>query len=221
MFKMITNLLFKLYKVKNHRICFIVISIVKKIENGELYSKTLREIFKHYHNVEVGMYTHGECFYPGQFDRHTTIGRYCSIARGARVMNRNHPMEFKSTHGFFFNPTLNYCDKDQIKYIPLNIGNDVWIGYNAIILPHVTNIGDGAVIAAGAVVNKNVPPYAVVVGNPARVVRYRFSQKIIEELLASRWWEKSIEEIKPYIHEFQIPYKNMDTDQEGHLSNEY
>ena len=88
-------------------------------------------------------------------------------------------------------------------------------------LPHVTNIGDGAVIGAGAVVNKNVPPYAVVVGNPARVVRYRFSQKIIEELLASRWWEKSIEEIKPYIHEFQIPYKNMDTDQEGHLSNEY
>lgn len=201
------SLLFILYKINSHRIRRLIILLLNKLEKGELYSQTLREIFNHYHNVEIGMYTHGGCFYPGQFDRYTTIGRYCSIAGGARVMNRNHPMEFKSTHSFFFDPTLKYCDKDQIKYIPLKIGNDVWIGSNAIIMPHVTNIGDGAVIGAGAVVNKNVPPYAVVVGNPARVVRYRFSQKTIDELLSSLWWEKSIEEIKPSIHEYLKPYE--------------
>ena len=85
-------------------------------------------------------------------------------------------------------------------------GNDVWIGHNAIIMPNVKNIADGAVIAAGAVVNKDIPPYAVAVGNPSRIVRFRFSKEIIEELIASRWWEKSIEEIKPVIGEFTKNY---------------
>ena len=111
-------------------------------------------------------------------------------------MNRNHPLEFKSMHGFFFNPHLGYCEKDVVEYISLNVGHDAWIGHNAIILPNVKEIGIGAVVAAGAVVNKDVPPYAVVVGNPARTVRFRFSPEIISNLLESKWWEKSIEEIK-------------------------
>ena len=78
-------------------------------------------------------------------------------------------------------------------------------------MPSVSTIGDGAVVAAGAVVNKNVPPYAVVCGNPARVVRYRFSEETIRELQYSRWWEKSIEELRPSMKEFQYP---LETDQE-------
>ena len=148
----------------------------------------------------------GSCFVPSQFDRCTTIGRYSSVAANVRVFNRSHPMEFKSTHAFFFNRNLKYCDKDLVDYIPLSIGHDVWIGDGAIIMPNVTEIGNGAVIAAGAVVNKDVPPYSVVVGNPARIVRYRFSKEVIDELLASKWWEKSIEEIRPTIHEYQKPY---------------
>jgi acetyltransferase-like isoleucine patch superfamily enzyme len=112
-------------------------------------------------------------------------------------------MELKSTHAFFFNPALGVCKEDLVAYTPLEIGNDVWIGHGAIIHPHVRRIGDGAVIGAGAVVNKDVPPYAVVTGNPSRIVRYRFSKKVIEELLASRWWEKSIGELKPHLQEFQ------------------
>jgi serine acetyltransferase len=98
---------------------------------------------------------------------------------------------------------FNFVATDPIKDIPLKIGNDVWLGHNSIIMPNVKEIGTGAVIGAGAVVNKDVPPYAVVVGNPARVVKYRFEKCVIEELLKSKWWEKSIEELKPHIREFQ------------------
>jgi hypothetical protein len=155
------------------------------------------------------MYTHGGCFVPGQVHPFTTIGRYCSIAGTVRIINRNHPLDFKSTHAMFCISRFKFCDKDLVGYTPLNIGNDVWIGHNAIITPNVRKIGDGAVIAAGAVVNKDAPPYAVIVGNPARIVRYRFPQEIIDELLASKWWEKDIEELKSNIKEFQQPYERI------------
>ena len=112
-------------------------------------------------------------------------------------------------HGFFFNPGFKYCEENGVEYIPLNIGHDVWIGHNAIIMPHVKNISTGAVIGAGAVINKDVPPYAVVVGNPSRIVRYRFPKEIIDELLASCWWEKPIEELKPNISEFTRSYEHV------------
>jgi len=179
-----------------------------KLEGGETLSVTLRKIFKQYHGVEIGMYTHG-CFEPDQIYSNTTVGRYCSFARTAKVVNANHPAEFKSTHAVFFNPALGNCEKSLVKSTPLKIGNDVWLGDYSVILPGVTEIGDGAIIGAGAIVNRNVPPYAIVLGNPARVVMYRFTQEVIDELLASRWWEKDIDEIKPYIDEFQRPYEKL------------
>jgi len=205
----ISNWLYKLYRIKSGRLRNLIIRIINRIERGQFYSNTLRKIFKDYHGVEIGMYTHGSCFVPGNFDRFTTVGRYCSIAANVKVFNRNHPSDFKSTHGFFFNPSLKYCKEELVDYIPLTIGGDVWIGDSARILPNVRNIGDGAVIAAGAVVNKDVPPYAVVVGNPACVVRYRFSKEVIESLLESKWWEKDIEEILPDIKEYQQPYEKL------------
>jgi virginiamycin A acetyltransferase len=163
---------------------------------GEFYSLLLREIFKKFRQIDVGLYTHGGCFIPWAFPRYTTIGRYCSIARSARAYNREHPINFMSTHAFFFNANLSYCEKDRVHYTPLDIGHDVWIGDNAIILATVKSIGTGAVIAAGAIVNKDVPPYALVLGNPARVVRFRFSPETIARLLESRWWDMPIQEIK-------------------------
>lgn len=203
----LANLLFKLYAINIHSVRKAVLNISKRLEGSEEHSKTLRRLFKEYYGVEVGMYTHGGCFIPGQVDRQTSIGRYCSLARSIRIINRNHPMDFKSMHAFFFNPGYGYCDKDSLEYVPLVIGNDVWIGHNTIIVPKVRKIGDGAVIGAGAVVTKDIPPYAVVVGNPARVVRFRFSKEIIDELLASKWWETDIKEIKTHIHEYQRPYE--------------
>ena len=202
---MLNKILFKLYRFDNKRTRNLIARIVIRLDGGEFYSTELRKILKTYYGFEVGMYSHGGCLLPSQIDQHTTVGRYCSIAPTARVMNRSHPMEYKSTHAFFFNPKLNHCEDDNVEFTPLTIGNDVWMGHNAVIMPHVKVIGDGAVIGAGAVVNKDVPPYGVVVGNPGRVVRYRFPQEIIDELLASKWWEKSIEELHPEMSGFTHP----------------
>jgi len=210
---MLESCLFGLYRIDNRALRFLIRRLVLRWERGEFHSQTLRRIFRKYYGVEIGLYTHGNCFVPGEIDRFTTIGRYSSIARGVRMLNIDHPMEFKSMHGFFFNPELDYCRQNLMDYKPLFVGNDVWIGANALILPHVRTIGDGAVIAAGAVVNKDVPPYAVVVGNPARVVRFRFPPAIIERLLAERWWEKPIEELDP--SEFCRPYLDAPNPIEG------
>ena len=78
---------------------------------------------------------------------------------------------------------------------PCHIGNDVWIGRNAVIKDGVT-VGDGAIIGTSAVVTKDVPPYAIVVGVPARIIRYRFSPEIIEALLELRWWDLPLEKIQ-------------------------
>lgn len=114
-------------------------------------------------------------------------------------------MNTKSTNGLFFNPSLGFVDRDIVPLTRLEIGNDVWIGHNAVILPGCNSIGDGAIIGAGAIVNKNIPPYAVVIGNPARVVMYRFSKDKIEELLNEKWWDRSLEDIAEDIDSFQVP----------------
>lgn len=196
---------FHLYKIRSGVLQGQIRYLVGKMEGGEPYSETLRRIFRAYHGVDIGLYTHGGCFDYGAMDRYTTIGRYCSIARPVRVLNHNHPLVFKSTHAFFFNASFGHCGKDRTQYTPLSIGNDVWVGTNALILPHVKRIGDGAVIAAGAVVHNDVSPYAVVVGNPARTVRFRFPREVIEELLQSRWWDKPIEALA--MDDFCGPYQ--------------
>jgi virginiamycin A acetyltransferase len=204
----INRILYRLYgATSRNRFRRIILNVVLKLEKGELYSGTLRRIFRDYHNVSVGMYTHGGCFVAGAVDKYTSIGRYCSTASPMRVMNRNHPLEFKSTHGIFFNPVLGIAETDPVPHVPLEIGHDVWIGHNAIILPSVRSIGTGAVVGAGSVVNKEIPPYAVVFGSPARIIKYRFPKETIEELLASRWWEKSPEEIKSALGEYTKPYR--------------
>lgn len=203
------RLLYRLYRIEHHRVRGVIRGLVCRLERGEMYSSTLRRIFRDYHSVDIGMYTHGGCFVPGSIDRFTRIGRYCSIAAGVRAFNRDHPIDFKSQHAFFFNHRLGYCSRDLVDYVPLEIGNDVWIGYGAVIQSNVRAIGDGAIVGAGSVVAKDVPPYAVVVGNPARVVRYRFSKEVIEELLALQWWEKDIDVIQPIIEEFQQPFERL------------
>lgn len=171
----------------------------------QFYSKTLRKIFSTYHKVEVGLYSHGGCFVPKAFPPGTRFGRYCSVSVSATAQSENHPMNLKSSHAFFFNPALGHTRADIVPHTNLTVGNDVWFGSNAIILPSCAQIGDGAVIGAGSVVNKNIPPYAIVVGNPARVVRYRFPKEVIEELLEAKWWEQSIEALLPEMKRFQTP----------------
>ena len=131
------------------------------------------------------------------------IGKFCQIAAGVTfVMNgANHPMNAATTYPFY---TLEGWEMapPPPSDLPLKgdtvIGNDVWIGQNAVILPGV-HIGDGAIIGAESVVGGDVAPYTIVVGNPARPVRRRFDDELIDLLLRFRWWDKSVEEINGLI----------------------
>ena len=131
------------------------------------------------------------------------IGKFCQIAAGVEfVMNgANHQMNAVSTFPFYTLEGWN-MKPPAIEDLPLKgdtiIGNDVWIGQNATILPGV-HIGDGAIIGANSVVGSNVFPYSIVVGNPARPIRKRFDEELIDIMEKLKWWDKSIEEINGLI----------------------
>lgn len=160
-------------------------------------------------NIQIGEFTFYNDFVnsPTAFERNNVlyhypvnndrliIGKFCSIACGAKFLfnSANHSMKSLSTYPFpiFFEEWG--LDKMQVASAWDNngdivIGNDVWIGYEAVILAGVT-IGDGAVIGARAVVTKNVPPYTVVGGVPAKQIKKRFSEQTINELLRLKWWD--------------------------------
>lgn len=131
--------------------------------------------------------------YPVNGDR-LTVGKFCSIACGARFLmnSANHAMSSLSTYVFpIFHEEWDHGMKVTEAWDrrgDIVVGNDVWIGYEAVILSGVT-IGDGAIVAARAVVTKDVPPYTVVGGVPARPIRRRFDQETISGLLELRWWD--------------------------------
>ena len=162
-------------------------------------------------NILVGDFTyiadsdfesHVTHFYPWSRDK-LIIGKFCQIAAGVEfVMNdANHQMNAVSTFPFY---TLEGWDMDPpaSSDMPFKgdtvIGNDVWIGQSAVILPGV-HIGDGAIIGANSVVGSDVPPYTIVIGNPAKELRKRFDSELIDLMLRFRWWDKSIEEINSLI----------------------
>ncbi len=126
------------------------------------------------------------------FVSNATIGRYTSIAHDVQIGLGAHPISMVSTHGAFYSNNKGfetYADHEYFKeFAPITIGNDVWIGARAMLLDGIS-IGDGAVIAAGAVVTRNVEPYAVVGGVPAKLIKYRFDKEIIEKLLGIKWWD--------------------------------
>lgn len=195
------------------------------INESEGYKYNKEDIV--YRGCRIGRYTYG---YEGLLKYRPTavIGRYCSFGPDAHIVN-NHPMECVTTHPFIDHPFFYGWDEyeSRHKYMyqygkhfqnadyeksPLRnnrevvIGNDVWIGANAIILPGV-KIGNGAVIAAGAVVVKDVDAYAVVGGVPAKVLKYRFAKKDIELLEQVKWWEWEMEDIEKNIELFYQPEK--------------
>ena len=131
------------------------------------------------------------------------IGKFCQIAAGVDfIMNgANHQMNAVSTYPFYI---MEGWDEEvpPLEELPIKgdtvIGNDVWIGQNAVILPGV-KIGDGAIIGLNSVVTKDVPPYTIVAGNPAREIRKRFDDELIELMLEFRWWDKTRAEINELI----------------------
>jgi virginiamycin A acetyltransferase len=189
------RLFLALYRIDNRVLRRLIREALLRGKDAELYSKPLRIIFSKYNGVEIGMYSYGP-FY-ADLQPGTKIGRYSSMPRNLLVINASHPITHKSCHPFFFNPDLGYVNDLLIsRRTKLTIGNDVYIGLEVTIMPAVISIGDGAVIAAGSVVVKDVPPFAIVGGNPAKIIRFRFNQKTIDKIVASQWWEKDIEELR-------------------------
>lgn len=181
------------------------VAAIARLEGGHFYSATLRRILERYHGVRVGAYSYGECMVPGAWPAGVTVGRYVSVAPGVRVFHRNHPYDRLSMHPFFYNSALGWVAKDTITSGTLEIGHDVWIGERAIMTPGCRNIGIGAVVAAGAVVTHDVPPFAIVAGNPARVLRFRFSEEVRQVVKESKWWERSVEECVQYLADMVKP----------------
>jgi len=187
--------MYRLYGVKNPRLRGRVLRSVLQREGGEPYSLTLCRIFRDYHGVDVGLYSYGVCASVHGIRPGTKIGRYCSFANDVQILDANHPLEAKSTHPFFYEPAFGYTSADLLERANTTVGNDVWIGSHAIILRGAERIGDGAVIGAGSIVTKDVPDYAVVAGNPARVIRYRFDPDRIEMLKREAWWEQDMDQL--------------------------
>ncbi len=151
---------------------------------------------------------------PESFEQHVThlypfmgdrliIGKFCSIAKGVNFMmnGANHFMNCLSTYPFgiideFKDLSAPFSTKESRG--DTIIGNDVWIGQNVTFLPGV-HVGDGAIIGANSVVGKDIPAYAVAVGNPIQIKKYRFDQETIDLLLELKWWDKDIEEIKKLV----------------------
>jgi acetyltransferase-like isoleucine patch superfamily enzyme len=133
-----------------------------------------------------------------------TIGSYCAIGARSSINPFNHPVDWLSTNEFQYHPNSfdwvdEYRDFARLDRTPdmfrtVTVGNDVWTGHHVHIMGGVT-IGDGAVIAAGSVVTKDVPPYAIVAGVPATIKRLRFSDATIERLLKLKWWDLELSQL--------------------------
>lgn len=174
--KMIKNFMRSIFKIPVKIISFIRNNMQPEIDS----------------RVKIGKHTYGlssRNFLLYKKDDNIQIGSFCSFAYGVILISSGEHNYSAISNFPFYSKILNKGDEeDTFSKGPIIIGNDVWVGANATILSGVT-IGDGAVIAAGSLVVKDVPPYAIVGGVPAKVIKFRFTQEIISCLLEIRWWD--------------------------------
>lgn len=180
---------------------------IKYINKLLIWSKYGNKTKFHFNNANIiiGDYTYGVpklFLYNNNFK--LVIGKFCSIAADVHLLlggehNIYHVSQYNFNESLKNFPNYKFINKDQNNIF---IGNDVWLGKGVTVLSGV-KIGDGAIIGAGAIVSKDIPPYAVAVGNPIRIIKYRFTPDKIEKLLKIKWWDLPIEKIN-----YLIPFMN-------------
>ncbi len=142
-------------------------------------------------NIKIGFAT--TLGYNNLLGGNITIGKYFQLGADVAILATNHPISYMTT---YINQNLFKGELKQLKEEnTITIGHDVWIGHGVIIVGNVT-IGNGAILAAGSVIAKDVEPYAIVAGMPAKFIRKRYSDAIINEIEALNWWDKSREELE-------------------------
>jgi phosphonate metabolism protein (transferase hexapeptide repeat family) len=163
------------------------------------------------HDVKFYQSTLGDYSYIMQHSQvmQTQIGKFCSIASFVRLNPGNHPLERPTSHHMTYRAKqYGFSDSDDTEFFawreahPVHIGHDVWIGHNVTVLPGVT-IGNGAAIGAGAIVTKDVAPYTVVAGVPAKPIKMRFDDATIDKLEAMRWWDWTRSELEERFADFR------------------
>lgn len=196
----------QIYKYLPLKFKKIIENLIKKVEGGEFWSVSLRKIYKDNYGMIIGNGTYG--VFKQEKYKYIQFGNYCSIAKGLEYFPRNHPKEFSTMHPIFYNSDMGFVKESPIEYSKLYVGHDVWIGANVIITSKCNKIGNGAIIGAGSVVTKDVEPYTIVAGNPAKIIGKRFDdQEVIELLEKSKWYEMSLDELKKYSEYIENPKK--------------
>lgn len=179
-----------------------------RIAHGVALSNTkLNDYANIAHHAELSDAVVGKRTSVGRYTkvRNADIGSYCSVSWDVTIGAVRHPMDHPSTHAFSYRSQFGIVDANRdLSHERVKIGNDVWVGCGSIIMPGV-RVGDGAVIGAGAVVTKDVAPYSVVSGVPARHMKLRFEPEMITRLEALRWWDWDDEKLKEHIEFFQQP----------------
>jgi len=160
----------------------------------------LRKWFKDKHRIDVGLYSYG-CFDQWRMPGPLVIGRYCSIAKTVRSAPINHPFDAITTHPALYERKFGVVENDIHYDDPQVIEDDVWIGHNAMILPSCRRIGRGSIIGAGAIVTRDVPRYAVVAGNPAKILRERFPTELQQALEESCWWMLDLQGLRDLVRD--------------------
>ena len=177
----------------------LVVWYYSKNKGGVYKSIKLRSLYKKYRGIDADFLSYG--WTSDLIDGPVTIGKYTSIGKNVRRFDVNHYTTYATTHPCIFNPLFGWVDKDERLKSHLDIGNDVWIGENVLILPSCHKIGNGAIIAAGSVLTKDVPSYEIWGGGAAHFIKKRFSDDTIKKLEHSQWWnypEAELKELKDF-----------------------